>query len=209
MSRRTFGSRAEGARRSPRTDAALGIKANRPVEVDALALPPHRQADAHRYEATSFGVLDDILVGLGVRYAEYVFVDLGAGKGRIVCLAAGLPFKRVVGVELSPRLVEVARANVRSLTSTWRRATQVDIVEGDAGEFDFPRGPVLIYLFNPFGPNVLSRVLDRLEVAHLENPVPRYLLYYMPAYTDVLQRRSFLRPIDAGRDWATFATAEA
>jgi hypothetical protein len=41
-----------------------------------------------------------------------VFVDYGAGLGRAVILAAMLPFKRVIGVELSPVLAERAREHV-------------------------------------------------------------------------------------------------
>ena len=43
-----------------------------------------------------------------------MFIDIGAGKGRILCLAAAYPFRRIVGVELVPSLVADCRANVAS-----------------------------------------------------------------------------------------------
>src|SRR5947209_2929304 len=39
---------------------------------------------------------------------EYTFIDIGCGKGRAVLLATELPFREVIGVELSPALVETA-----------------------------------------------------------------------------------------------------
>src|ERR1039458_5531073 len=40
---------------------------------------------------------------------EFSFIDVGAGMGRAVLLAAELPFRQVEGVELNPTLVGVAR----------------------------------------------------------------------------------------------------
>ena len=41
-----------------------------------------------------------------------VFLDLGAGKGRMLLAASRYPFRRVIGVELSDRLAAIARSNV-------------------------------------------------------------------------------------------------
>lgn len=40
------------------------------------------------------------------------FLDIGAGKGRAMLLAAEMPFRRVVGVELHPGLAATARENL-------------------------------------------------------------------------------------------------
>src|ERR1700739_138897 len=40
---------------------------------------------------------------------DTTFVDVGAGMGRAMLLAAGMPFRAVVGVELNPPLVRIAR----------------------------------------------------------------------------------------------------
>ena len=47
---------------------------------------------------------------------EVSFIDVGAGMGRAVLLAAELPFRRVVGVELNPTLARIARKNL----TAWR-----------------------------------------------------------------------------------------
>src|SRR5688572_15102318 len=43
-----------------------------------------------------------ILATLGIPYERYDFIDYGAGKGRMLFLAAEFPFRCVVGVEYSP-----------------------------------------------------------------------------------------------------------
>jgi SAM-dependent methyltransferase len=90
---------------------------------------------------------------------ETTFVDLGAGMGRAVLLASGLGFKCVVGVELHPKLAGIARRNARLWRAAGRERSPMRIVEGDAVEYPLPAGPVLVFLFNPFGAAVLRRLL--------------------------------------------------
>lgn len=97
--------------------------------------------------------------GPGAAMEETTFVDLGAGMGRAVAMASELGFKRVVGVELHPALARIARNNVSLWRAAGRERTPTRIVEGDAVEFPLPAGPVLVFLFNPFGAAVLRRLL--------------------------------------------------
>lgn len=90
---------------------------------------------------------------------EVSFLDVGAGMGRAMLLAAEQPFRRVIGVELHPTLVRIARKNL----SIWRKAERtrapMRMVRGDAVEFPLPEGPCLAFLFNPFGAPVMRRLL--------------------------------------------------
>ena len=192
---------SRAAPRWPRNDRELGIRASRPTDVPPTSLAGPSRPHAHRYEPTPYGVLEDMLVGLGLDWPRFVFVDLGSGKGRVVCLAACHPFKRVVGVELAPELHAIAEENIRQLSSTHRRCRHVESRLGDAASFELPREPTVLFLFNPFGPPVLSRVLDNLERAHATHPAPRYLLYYMPIHASVVQRRELSTPHSAGQHW--------
>ena len=79
--------------------------------------------------------------------------------GRALLLASELDFKAVIGVELHPTLVRIARKNA----GIWRAAgwerTPIRIVDGDAVEFALPPGLAVAFLFNPFGAPVLRRLL--------------------------------------------------
>src|SRR4051812_7407460 len=44
-----------------------------------------------------------------------IFVDIGCGKGRVVCCAARRALTKVIGIEVNETLVEQARENVRNL----------------------------------------------------------------------------------------------
>lgn len=90
---------------------------------------------------------------------ETTFVDLGAGMGRAVLLASALGFKAVVGVELHAVLAGIARKNVGIWRATGRERASVRIVEGDAVGFVLPDGPLLVFMFNPFGAPVMRRLM--------------------------------------------------
>ena len=49
---------------------------------------------------------------LQLDYRRFSFVDVGSGKGRALLLASDYPFREIIGVELSPELDRVARANI-------------------------------------------------------------------------------------------------
>src|SRR6185437_10401502 len=90
---------------------------------------------------------------------SYTFIDLGAGMGRALLLAAEYPFGNVVGVEMHPALTRIARRNM----ALWRRRAQstapMRMLCRNAADFPLPLGPCLVFLFNPFGAPVLRRVL--------------------------------------------------
>jgi hypothetical protein len=79
--------------------------------------------------------------------------------GRAMLLAAELPFRQVVGVELNPTLARIARRNLADWRASGRARTPMKLVCGDAVEFPLPEGPCLAFLFNPFGAPVMRRLL--------------------------------------------------
>jgi SAM-dependent methyltransferase len=92
---------------------------------------------------------------------ETTFIDVGAGMGRALLLASVMPFRAVVGIELHPTLARIAKRNVREWKAARRAHAPVRVVEGDALEFVLPEGPLVAFLFNPFGATVMRRLLGK------------------------------------------------
>jgi len=82
---------------------------------------------------------------------EDVFVDLGAGLGKVTSLVRLLSGAQVRGIELQACLVERAP-----------RLEGIELVLGDARVAPFDDGTVF-FLYNPFEGGVLSEVLERLH----------------------------------------------
>jgi SAM-dependent methyltransferase len=98
---------------------------------------PARTPDIH-FAATPQPVADAMLKLAGVTPGDVVY-DLGSGDGRIVILAAQKYGARAVGIELQPRLVEIARQVARE-GEVEDRAT---FIEGDLFTADISKATVV------------------------------------------------------------------
>src|SRR5258708_30940051 len=123
----------------------------------------------------------------------YSFVDVGAGKGRALLLAAELPFRKVIGVELSEELASIAQKNITIWKSLARPRTKIRVLREDAVEFRWPRTPLLVYLNNPFDCALVERLVSQLAAAAVSGPGLIDILYVKPACADALVRHGIFR----------------
>ncbi len=109
---------------------------------------------------------------------DYSFLDLGCGKGRALLLAAELPFRQTIGIELHRGLARAARRNVR----LWQGARcPARVIVGDATRVEMPSGPCLLYLFHPFGEVAMARLIARLRETMRERWAGSFdVIYFNP-----------------------------
>jgi predicted RNA methylase len=119
-------------------------------------------ADFHGYSASSCLDLKRVLDHVAPHPAQDVFLDLGSGLGRVVLMAALRPFRRVIGVEISPQQVERARRNLE-VARPKLACRDVLLVCGNAAEYELPDDVTVVYLFNPFGGEVLRGVIHGIR----------------------------------------------
>ncbi len=146
---------------------------------------------------------------------DFTFVDLGSGKGRVLLMAAPYGFKRIIGVEFMPEWHRVAEENIRKFagghaevppnelcgTGTPACAPVIESICMDARDFDFPPGPLVAYLFNPFPEPVLAAVLDRLRGSLEKSPRPMFLAYRFPEFEPLLQKLDWLERTVGTEQW--------
>ncbi|MBX3563790.1 MAG: class I SAM-dependent methyltransferase [Sphingomonas sp.] len=160
---------SRAARARQRADQAFdrrwGTDTSGGIAVRELGFPEALVDECRRYDPSDEAMLRDPVAMLDIDPAQFDFVDYGAGKGRMVMLAAEMGFRTVTGVELSERLCETARKNFERFASRNPGLPHARLFEGDAASF-VPDGPaILAYLYNPFGANVMTAVRTRLEEA--------------------------------------------
>jgi SAM-dependent methyltransferase len=102
--------------------------------------------------------------------AQYTFLDLGSGKGRMLFVAAELPFRKIQGVEFSTELHREAQTNIQNFRHSARRCAAIESVNANATDFAFPNDNLVLYLFNPFGPTVMTPMLRNLERSIARHP---------------------------------------
>ena len=110
---------------------------------------------------------------------EDVFLDLGAGLGRVLVQASQLPFRRVIGVELSPELTAAARLNL-ARSKEHHRCGEVEVVLADASTYEVPDDVTVVFLYNPFTGLTFQRAIDNVHASLERNPRRIRIIYDNP-----------------------------
>lgn len=166
-------------------DRLYGTYTTATVEAGALGAQSANVRWAKRYEATSAARLAETIARLPIDPEDFVFVDFGSGKGRILLAAAMQPFRRVIGVEFAPELHETALNNVALFPAALRRAP-IEPVLMDAVEFPLPACDLVCYFGNPFGPPALARL-----AAHTRSGYRVFVVYYNPVHAGLFAPPAF------------------
>lgn len=132
-------------------EGVLGV-AHGPLVETAPALPP----GCIGHHASGFGHVALALAGIPV-VADDVFVDLGAGSGKVVLLARFLTGAQTRGVDLQPRLISQAREAAAALG-----CDPADFEVADARDAEIGDGTVF-FMYLPFTGPVLDAVMRRLR----------------------------------------------
>jgi SAM-dependent methyltransferase len=139
-------------------------------------------------------------------FHDFIFIDLGSGKGRTLLMAADYPLRRSLGVELLPALHELAQANIAGYHSESQKCFALESLCADATAFVFPPVPLVLYLFNPFPEAGLRRVIANLERSLKENPRPFYVLYHNPLLQHALSESAALHKVGGTHQYSIYAT---
>lgn len=135
---------------------------------------------------------------------DFTFIDLGSGKGRALLMAADYPFKKIIGVEFMPELHRAAQENIAGYSSDRQRCRLIESVCMDARDFQFPPGPLVAYLFNPFSESTFAHVLDGLRRSVEQSPRPVYIAYRFTEFEPLLAQGEWLEKIAATEQWAVY-----
>jgi len=133
---------------------------------------------------------------------RYTFLDIGAGKGRALLVAAQSPFHEVLGVELNPDLARIAQSNISSAVTHPAHSQQllspIRLLHADALTLHLPDTPTLAFLFHPFEAPLLRKLLRLIETQFADRPGHLDLLYVNAEHAPVLDRHPAFRKLWQG-----------
>jgi SAM-dependent methyltransferase len=155
------------------------------VDTSGVIDLPEMVGNGRHYIATPARAWDLVFKHLTIDPSRFTYVDFGCGKGRTLLLAARKGFKQIVGVDISRQLLDIARRNMA------RRKAACELICGDVREFQYPDGPLVLFMYNPFFVEVMERVLQNLSKTVKENPREIYVLYYSAELKELWQQSGF------------------
>ncbi len=178
-------------------DRAHGVDTEGAVGEAELGIDLQNPDGRYKYEASSLKHVRFALGHIPAPLERWSFVDIGSGKGRIVLIALGYPFRHVAGVEYAAGLHAIAERNLAHYRGP-RRAGGVELAHGDALRTPLPEGDTVVYFYNSFLGAMLEGYLDHLERAAQAAPRRLLFLYSNPVERFRLDRRAAFRNVFKG-----------
>lgn len=172
------------------------------VETAAIVTLPELQSDPKFRLAVNYGPTPHSVFSRMMRdirrdpsgFAGSTFIDFGCGKGKVVLMAAGLPFRRIVGVELSPKLLATAAENLARYRGP-RVCQDLELVCADAADYVIPPEPAILYFHNPFEAEVMQTVLSNIRRSLEASPRPCHIVYFHARWKELFDHAPFLVPV--------------
>lgn len=156
-----------------RFDTTHGVETSRPIEPWEIPEANEDTLSSHsRYSPTPIRTILHVIAAAPVEHQDVTFVDFGSGKGRVLLAAADLPFKRVIGVEFSEYLCDMARANIEKYRASSQRCHDVEVRCTDARDFAIPADAAFFYLYEPFTEDIAGQVFGNIEESLRDHPRP-------------------------------------
>ena len=151
-----------------------------PIALADLTIRGSNREYGHDYRPTPCALFEWTIAALNHDLSRLTFVDHGAGKGRVLLLAAEHPFQAVGGIEFAEELHDDAVMNIQQYPRSRMKCRNVECVLEDASQVGPPEGEAVHYFFNPFSPEVFAEVLNNIVVSYRQRPRRIYLILVDP-----------------------------
>jgi SAM-dependent methyltransferase len=173
-------------------DLIHGVDTCGAIPITTLDFESEHRLPGVEYQSHHPAVTRLDLSALSIRYNDYTFIDIGCGKGRVLLVAAEFPFRKIVGLEFAPALSQIAKRNLLSYRGAPRRCTNIEVVTGDALDYELGSEPQVLYFYSPFTPEILDRFVDKVD--HSFQRLPRELLVMFTGSPRMRERAFGSRP---------------
>lgn len=148
--------------------------------------------DSIWYQTMSYSEIFTILHSVRLEPSD-TFIDVGCGKGRVVCCAAQFKVLEVIGVEIDKSLSDIAQRNALRIR---RHKSPIRIINSSSVDFDYRDGSAY-YLYHPFGASTLSKTLQQIKKALELYPRKIRIVYVCPVHESVLDHTDWLECYDS------------
>lgn len=185
-------------------DRKYGVSTCGIIPVAELGAEAPNWVYGHDYQAVEVFDMQALLAEFRIDYSNTVFIDLGAGKGRVVMFASELPFKRLIGVEMSAELADIARNNLAIFAAARRDGRERTIMQDDAARFPLPQEPLVVFMYNPFSVPVMQAVIHNLTASARARPRRILVIYFRPELSEMWTFAPGFRLVGAGERYRIY-----
>ena len=168
----------------------LGINTHSIVNLNKLTLAGENSEQNHHYQGASYYILFSIFEKLPIETKNLPLIDYGCGKGRALFVAEQCGFTNLIGVDIAKELIDDANSN-KAVYVRKNSQSKIDFLFEDATKYLIPDNAQVFYFFNPFGEEVLQKVIDNIKESVKQHPRKVYCIYLNPKFKAVFEENGF------------------
>jgi hypothetical protein len=120
--------------------------------------------------------LDVVLKSLPISASDAA-IDIGCGRGGAMLTLSRYPFSEVNGIEISPKLAEIARMNLAKL-----HVEKAVVICCDAADFTDLDRYTYLYMYNPFPDIIMRQVMENVAASLKRRKRTVVVIYKNPVY---------------------------
>ena len=155
-----------------------------------LSVIGDNKAHASIYQAANYYLLEEAFNFLKEEKATVTVVDFGAGKGRVMAVAAYYGYPNIKGIEFAPAIAAMAQINVANIQSTFPD-TSFTIFKENAVKYSVEKEDNIFFFFNPFDEVVMLEVVKNILASLRTHPRKVFVVYINPLHKDIFQSAGF------------------
>ena len=103
-------------------------------------------------------------------------------------IAAEHGFRKVVGVDFSEPLCQMARENLENYRRRRKLKSELIIVHSDVVRYAIQSDETTFFLYDPFSAVILIQVLQNLRQSLADHPRDIWVIYNSPRYHDLMNQ---------------------
>ena len=107
------------------------------------------------------------------------FIDVGCGKGKVLLVASDFGFKKIIGIDLSKKLLHICKQNIYKYKQLKYKKKLIKLINIEATKYKITNENVF-YFFDPFSGPVLNTFLKNILLSFKKNKRKIYIIFANP-----------------------------
>jgi len=165
------------------------------VPLSLVKVPHQLRRTGHDYRPTPWHVFQWAMQAIPESVERFAFVDYGAGRGRVLLMASGYPFEKVIGAEIAEELHRDCLLNIAQFPRSLMKCRDVECEHLSALRLDVPEQETVFYFNNPFDHSMMERVVAQITRAYRQEPRRFYVICVDMDAREFLEDSGIFEPV--------------
>lgn len=167
-----------------RGEKKYGIDSTSANDLAEFQIKGNQLSHATEYMPVNYFTIEHVLEHLPENAKGGIFLDIGCGKGRALCVAASYGFTRLHGIDFAKQLIDQAEKNL-SLTKKRIPSLHYELSWSDISTLELSKDVTTVFLFNPFDEVMMKNIIQKINRSLQQYPREFYVLYCSPRHEEL------------------------